>query len=677
MSETPKSPRQSIHERSLKGFPIQIQRNAYPRGNIMQYTFTNFESLLVDAQRILNLPSQAKKVFDARGNKVESEDAFERKKLYYISCGESFAQGVNVTQKMKQLQPKTEEEEEDQPQQTFYEQAISQNKEKEAQKRAEAEMQQTPEKSKQQERREKETAAFNRLLALSNKTVQEAFIESTLSAFASTEPDEKAKLEKFDQLSTLTKNTQYYDFINQLITNQLAPTFATSPIQDEVDMFFIDMMKGLTIDELKFIITGLPQTGKSSVLFSLATVLFRKIQQSSAFGTFLFFPLNIEKLTLELKNIRQVYYVWVTTALTGARYSNYAIAPFIPTLIQWFCSIPTQPVAPSFPPLPQHVHGINFKAIHDLGVRIFQTSHDKKGLADFVAAVVEFPKEFAKAIGLQQVFYVLDHFEYIDVQFYDDPNFPDYVKPTINFAAEVCRALETEKYVVSCQTETAFSKAFTCYDATPIDTEGIIESVTDGRKITLLPLRIEITTADCKGCPGILAQFTKVADLAENIGKEPPQNKNVKIRTSIGRSRNLLLKKQLLYLVKCIAQIGNDRLTLDTLNVIDDGDIKVKVEGQKEVERPKEEEEEEEEDNTDQKQKPPQSGAPATGYSFSTAPASHAKKQSSAAGSPSNTKGPVQSPQSGISNSSQKKKMTPVKTYNGLTIEDDDEDDSS
>ena len=54
------------------------------------------------------------------------------------------------------------------------------------------------------------------------------------------------------------------------------------------------------------------------------------------------------------------------------------------------------------------------------------------------------------------------------------------------------------------------------------------------------------------------------------------------VSTSIARSCYLLLKKQLLYLIKTIALIGNERISLNTLNIIDDANIEVKVEKTKE-----------------------------------------------------------------------------------------------
>ena len=615
MSETPKSPR-SIHELSIKGFNIQIQRNAYPRGDIMKYVFSNIDKLLVDAQRILKLTSQATKIFNEDGKRVREADKIEKGKLYYISCGEEFAHGVNVTQKLQQ-KPKVEEEEEDEGPQTYYEQTLQQNKEKEAQKQAlENQTPPEPEKTKQEIRKEKEQASFNRLLALSTKTVQEAFIESTLAAFASTEPRDKAKLQKYSQLSALTKNTQYYDFINQLITNQLAPTFATTDLQDEIDQFFIDMLKSISMENLQFIITGYPQTGKSAVLYSLSTILLRKIQQSTYNNKFLFFPINAEKLTLELGNVNQTYNVWVTTTLTAARYSNYAIAPCIPSLVQWFCSIPASPVLASFPIVSHtpnqeekiHIHGVDLNAIQALGQKIFTISHNKTGLKDFVTAIVEFPRDFAAAIGLPEVFYIIDHFEYLDVAF-RDTLYSEYMKTKhiVELAPLVCQVLAPAKYVVSCQSEPLFAKAFTCGEATPIDTEGIIESAIDNRTLTILPMKLKVTAEDCRGCPGVLAQFSKVADLAENIGKEPAQNKGVKIRTSIARSRYLLLKKQLLYLIKTIANLGNERISLDTLNLIDDSNIEVTVEGTKQSEEQQQATEENKQETSPAKTQKPSS----------------------------------------------------------------------
>ena len=573
-----KSPHKSIEERTQMAFQINIQRNAYPRGPVKRYPFSTLKKLMDDAPEILGLPAAVKKIFNEQGQKVTSEEMFKHNNLYFFSCGEGFEHGINVAKKNKKPKPVVPEEEKA----TFYENAIQQNKEKEAKKKAEEEKLalQSMEKKKIQERRERETASFNRLIALSGKTVQETFIESTLSAFASTEPDKKAKLQKFEQLSTMTKNTQYYNFINQLVTMQLAPTFGSTELQDEVDMFFIDMLKGLTLDEMSFIITGLPQTGKSTVLYSLATILFRKIQQSSANDTFLFLPLNPEKLTLELGSIKQLYNIMITTTMTSARYANYAIAPFIPELCQWFCSITTQPVLPSFPQVPSHVHGIDFKAIQQLGHKLFENLKDKEGMDKFLKTITKFPLDFAKAIGLKGVFFIIDHFEYFDVEFYDEQMFPDSLKP-VRLAPLICSAISKQKYIVSCQTENLFSQAFTCEGATPIDTEGIISQFTDERVLTVKPMNFTISLKDCNGCPGIISAFEKTADLAENVNKEPQQNKKVKIQSAVQRSRYIILKKQLMHLLKCLAATENDNFTLERLNSIDDTKITVTVEGQK------------------------------------------------------------------------------------------------
>ncbi|EAY12611.1 hypothetical protein TVAG_074390 [Trichomonas vaginalis G3] len=164
-------------------------------------------------------------------------------------------------------------------------------------------------------KKEKELASFNRLIAISNKTVREAYLESTLATFASTEPDQKAKLTKFEQLSNLSKNASYYDFINHLVTNQMAPSYGNSELQDEVESWCMDSLMQLSAKDINFIISGFPSTGKSSTLYSLSTILFRKIQQSASNGTFLFFPMNFQKYTLEFNSITQIYLLQILLML--------------------------------------------------------------------------------------------------------------------------------------------------------------------------------------------------------------------------------------------------------------------------------------------------------------------------------------------------------------------------
>ncbi|EAY14355.1 hypothetical protein TVAG_026760 [Trichomonas vaginalis G3] len=579
MESRPDSPRKNLADRSLHGFIINIQKNAYPRGNQMRYCFNTIDKLKLDAVKILSLPSKVEKIFDETGKAVTSADQVKEKGLYYISCGEKYASGMpSPRSKSREVFTLTEEEEEEPERvQTSFEASVAENIAKKQQEAAEKEKQaaKSPDIKK-----EKEMASFNRLIAISNKSVQEAYLESTLAAFASTEPDQKAKLTKFDQLSNLSKNTAYYDFINHLVTNQMAPNYGTSELQDEVDAWCMDALNQLTISDINFIISGLPSTGKSSTLYSLSTILFRKIQQSSANGSFLFFPLNFEKLTLEFNSIKQIYNVFVTNTLNAARYSNYAIAPFVSSLCQWFISIPTANVFPSFPQMPEHVHGIDFKAIRALGQSIFDICKVKSNLQKFIGAITDFPANFAQTIGLPTVLFILDHFDYCDVEALDESMFPDSIY-SVKFAPEICRSISGQKYLVSCENEQAFAQCFTCEGATPIDTEGICRSHVDGRTLTVKPMKIELTIEDCIGAPGIIAAFEHVCDLAAKVNTDPAQPKGIKIMSAVSRSRKYILKREVMRLFKVLFGAGNNKVTLDTLNDLEDSDLIVNVDGEK------------------------------------------------------------------------------------------------
>ena len=209
MESRPDSPRKNLADRSLHGFIINIQKNAYPRGNQMRYCFNTIDKLKLDAVKILSLPSKVEKIFDETGKAVTSADQVKEKGLYSISCGEKYASGMpSPRSKSREVFTLTEEEEEEPERvQTSFEASVAENIAKKQQEAAEKEKQaaKSPDIKK-----EKEMASFNRLIAISNKSVQEAYLESTLAAFASTEPDQKAKLTKFDQLSNLSKNTAYY-----------------------------------------------------------------------------------------------------------------------------------------------------------------------------------------------------------------------------------------------------------------------------------------------------------------------------------------------------------------------------------------------------------------------------------------------------------------------------------
>ncbi|OHS93488.1 hypothetical protein TRFO_40217 [Tritrichomonas foetus] len=583
-NSNPSSPtqRKPLHERSMRGKLIYIAKNAYPRDNFKRYKFTSLDKLLSESMTLVGLNEHAKKIYKEDGTVVKDETDILDGQKYLISCGEKYNYGFpspgRKSSPIKKDVPPEEVEDKspakpDEP-----------PKSKEQIKF-----------EKKQQRFQKEVLSFQRILAVSPKTVEETLHHATSSVFQSLLENQRRRLPNYYQLQEIHDSTQQGRFISHLIDQKICPS--SNDILAEVDDWTINFLKAASLDELKYVITGPRQSGKTTLLYTISSILFRKLQISEEASNYLFFPMNFEYQTLELSNHSNLLKLFISTAFDALEYCNFALLPYVQQLRKWFI-MTVYGAQLQFPNGITQVGNVDVNALTALskGLGTALKGQGQNGLQNFIQKVCEFPALFAKALGFTDVIFILDSFEYCD--FFFTPNdevFPESLKP-VSLSQTLCESLmnNSSLYLISLQDEQHFMECFSCDDAALIDTEGLLRGITSPSEIIVRqpPLRLGID--DCLGCPGYISMFEKLCNMARAMQLNAAATSQYSlIRTQADLSRMKVVKQELVRLCHLLMYSGSELITKELLNTILAEEILVVTMNEKEEKENDDKEEEE------------------------------------------------------------------------------------
>ena len=573
LPKSPKSPRsilkKTISERSVQGKTVYIFKNAHPiNDQPLRYRIISFEGLLSESMHLLSLPSQAKKVFTEDGKQVKSFDEIADKQNLYISCGEKFNAGLSQPKKFV-------------PPYQAINSALTQasesnaNEEVSPKKAKAASPRKTPPTTPPKKpRRDAEVDSFHRTLMESQYSVDEALRDSTASVYASLGENQKRRLPNREYLQALHDESQQSKFIIHLFERSICPSSRSSLVNDQVNRYAIDILKGLETNELKFVIGGPRQSGKTSFLYTFITQINKKLQLSEDASKFLFFPINFEFISHELNHPKNLFRIFVNTAIEGAHYSDYRLIPYIQPLKQYFHTVINSNV-PQFPANLKNAQFIDIEEIKRIGQKFVAALHanDVKSLTEFISELVKFPNEIALALGFDGPFYVFDSFEYCDRLIH--PNqycFPASTKP-ISLAEPLSAQLNGAHYVVSYQEEQRFMECFACNDAALIDIQGAVRNINELNlpNISIFQPKLHFTPQDCHGCPGYLVHYSKLVESIRRHGYNATRQCPYAPIQSVGdNSRMYWIKQDLKRLCKDLLNFSNPQITAKLLNTLDD-----------------------------------------------------------------------------------------------------------
>jgi hypothetical protein len=409
-------------------------------------------------------------------------------------------------------------------------------------------------------RRQREYQAFQRVVALAPRTAEENMKLSAASVYNSLTVDQRSQLKETEALDKLQNEVQEGLFNAHLQKQGIITNF----IEDGVDEKVSEIFFRLPLSDVKFVLAGPRQSGKTALLHTMASVLNRKLLLSAEAGRYLLFPLNFEFASLNLSDPTRLLRLFVTTAFEALEYSSLRLIPVVDSLRRWFLiSI----FGSSVPP-PSQNGLIDVTQIHALARRLNSAliANSDHSLEEFVQTVASFPREFAIAFGFVDAIYIFDSFEFSSIQLKPEPAvFPRSLK-SANLGDAICVEIGHSSYIVALQNEQEFMEAFSCPDAALIDTQGLL-TVEGKGMIEVVDPPLRITIEDCFGCPGFIGRFTRLLDEVKRSDENtaiPGKFSAVKTVTDISRRKSI--KLGIVRLASLLNGAKNERFTLDLLN---------------------------------------------------------------------------------------------------------------
>jgi hypothetical protein len=501
---------------------------------------TTLEKLLEDAVPILGLSARAEKIFAEDGTAIHSTDAIFDQATLVISTGEPFQYSPPSPNSLRARYGSPP------PKARTPTSPLSPPSPK------------SPD-APRLTRRQREHQAFQRLVATAPRSAQETMKLATAAVYDALAPEQKAQLGVPGEMERAVREVQEGLFQAHLYREGI-----TAPaVEDGVLARVVDLFTRLPLCDVRFVVAGPRQSGKTALLHTMAMVLNRKLQLSGEAGRCLVFALNFEMHTLHVAEPAALLRLFVHAAFDALEYSALRLVPLAEGLRRWFLlsvfgSAASPPVCAGFDAAP-------LQALARAVAAALAADGDR-ALEDFLRRVAAFPREFALALGFTDVLFVLDSFEFAGVSLAPGPGLFPRALRGCNFADCLCAELSAAAYVVAMQNEQDFMETFSCADAALVDTQGFVEPGDLG-VVEVAEPSLMITAEDCGGCPGFIGRFRRLADdvrrTAENAAI-PSQFSDLKTFPDISRRR--AVKLGLLRLGALLCGAKNEKFSLELLN---------------------------------------------------------------------------------------------------------------
>jgi hypothetical protein len=386
--------------------------------------------------------------------------------------------------------------------------------------------------------------------------------EATASVFASLADSQKLRLQAAQKIHD---ETQQELFVHHLLREAIAPKSVS--LLPETTAWAMDLYKGLSLSDVQFVISGPRQSGKTSLLYELASVLFRKLQVSNESSQWLFFPVNFEIAGFHCRSPELLLRFFISVAFQSLEYSSLKLLPYLSALQKWFtlssfgaALVPPQELTNT--PL------IKIGNLQTLSKSLSSSLSANKdnSLTDFVREIANFPHNFATALGLRGVIFVLDAFEYSNQEF--DPSDTGFSASlhAVRFSDILSLALNQSPYLISLKDEAKFLQCFAGSSAALLTTEELIPTPKEPEIIVRNP-SLTVRIEDCRGCPGFIIAYrkllTKVRALTEKASYVSPYSS---VSTTADQSRQKLVKQELVRFVGLLVDAGVDGYPRGVIN---------------------------------------------------------------------------------------------------------------
>lgn len=404
-----------------------------------------------------------------------------------------------------------------------------------------------------------ENAVQHLAIAQSPYTLKENLRDSMLSIFSILTPAHKNLLPCTPSLTKLVSDTQMFSVEDSMLTQFIGPTSVISgtPLGNQTTEWMMEHLKGKRIEECRFVVTGPPQSGRSTLLSIAVQLFYQKLQLTNESTNYLIVPVNWNLHQIYIDDYQKLYILILGVTLNAVKASRMQYLPIMGALHHWFVSMITVPAFSPIPPAILHFTGFPVDAVVAVAKGIHKAWNDKSGLKAFMTEIVQFPAKIAQVFGFKSHVLVFDHFDASGFVIEPDDHFPEFVG-SVNLSDLLSDACSSCPFFVSSEDDGEFFRLFHAEKYTQLSTERLITQKSD-KALVVLQSPVTVTMEMCRGCPGYCALFERVCKLAsEAMERAAVKSQFSRLKSVVDISRNEILKQEFIKLCLLLAAADSE-----------------------------------------------------------------------------------------------------------------------
>lgn len=487
--------------------------------------------LLEMARDLLDLPRPAKQVLNENGEPYTDIESIPPKAKLYISCTE----------------PTKNEEEEPLYKSRLPRKCVAQ-----------PELNLPPVKQPKPKKR-RDDAALQQCIAMNHQTVRENLTEAILAMYNALTPDQKKELDCDADIKKLLNDAQQFYLIHSMFSQFIGPStqVITTDIGKQTNTWCIDNLKGIKVNDCRFVITGTNQSGKSTILMMLTNLFYQKLQLAGEAKNYLLIPINWAVQYQMLDDFSGIFNLYIDLSLSSLKYARMDLAPIIPAFRNWLRSLIVVPALPPLPPQILHLKGFPTDLIVRIGDRIHRCWFKGNDMNEFYRLVTQFPTNLAHSFCMKNAVYIYDHFDLCEVEI---PPIGQLNKSenSVVLSDILIESLNNVPFFLAPQDDAQFFNFFDVPNYRQLSTERVVKFEADKELIISDPA-MTIKLSECQGCPAYCAKFLLICEMVEKFNQKVAiKSSYSRIKANVDINRKWTIKQEIFKLILQLSTIDNE-----------------------------------------------------------------------------------------------------------------------
>ena len=394
---------------------------------------------------------------------------------------------------------------------------------------------------------------YNYMIGMSSSSVKKVKAYAKFAAFQMLSDDERRNHPEAQQIRKAMKNAYTNAFNGQLVSQMMIPPKADYSLMDDIVLKSIKILSKSNLGKFQFVISGSNGSGKTTFLYAFANTFVKKLTLTNEVFNYLMFPINFEKYQLLKDSPLALYNLFIEIAFDSLKYTCFDSMQFAPLLKQYLLQLPLQSLTINAKKAP-----INFTSLQNFAndvVKCFQNNG-----TNIANLLCKFPPLFAKAMGLVNAVFIIDHFDCFGQE----------------FCSVFAKSFQKTPYIVATKNDKEFFEVFNKSAPDFIYTENLV-TPSEERILSIPELKLQLTASNCFGSPGFISSFIELCNDIENFNvySENSQIFRGKFNTVKSRaelSRKYLIRQRLYKLCIQLESAGSKVVSSSMLNILDDSE---------------------------------------------------------------------------------------------------------